>query len=938
MDVTATSGGLSITMPPANQVSTGENVLFTNPGSNTYTVLKNDGTTLVSVTAGQQVMIYITDNTTAAGTWNSFLFGSGSSALSAATIVGYGTKAIGNTLNIASPVTVTSTNTTIGTSDRGATYIWNGAVGTFTLPLVATATSDFFFEIRNQGSGSLTLSPQAGELIDGQSSIVLQINESCIVHAGVSLNWYTVGRGRSTQFNFTQLVKTVTGGTTTLTQTEAANVVQKYIGALLSSQIVVVPAVVQVYYIANATSGAYTFTVESPTPGTTVDIPTGQNAILFCDGVNVINASTTLSGISSLTLATASAASPSLNFSGNTTTGLFQPATGTIGFSSSGSEVGRITQYGYNAISGSAAHPSYAFTSSPTTGMYSAGANQINFSNNGVLSLSASSAGAWSFVNNLTVPTINKVTITTPATGSTLTLADGKTLTASNTLTFTGTDGATAAFGAGLSIAGGKSLTVSNTLTFTGTDGSSVAFGGGGTAAYRSDNLGVFAATTSAQLAGVISDETGSGALVFATSPTLVTPTLGAASATTINKVTITAPATGSTLTIADGKTISVSGNLTTAGNFTLSGAFASTFTFTNTTSVTFPTSGTLLSDAAAVTVAQGGTGRATLTNHGVLVGAGTSAITQLAAADTGTVMIGGGASADPSFSTNPVLGKATVATGSIGLAGTTSGTVTIQPQAVAGTYNFNLPTSAGSSGQPLLSGGGGVAAQTYGTLGAQYGGTGLDGSAAAQGAVPIGNGSGYTLATLSAGNGITITNGAGSITISSAAKLLATLTPTVAANVDALSAFTSSYDAYLIVGEAIVPPAATNVALQARFGNAGSADTGSNYVNFNITGTTSSTTATSFNVSNGVNVNGTASGNGIDFCIFVTNANSASLAKKGTVLGVTATGGNTTFGSVACCFTYIAANSASGIRFFWAGGQNFQAQGKIYIYGLANA
>jgi hypothetical protein len=41
------------------------------------------------------------------------------------------------------------------------------------------------------------------------------------------------------------------------------------------------------------------------------------------------------------------------------------------------------------------------------------------------------------------------------------------------------------------------------------------------------DNLGVFAATTSLQLKNVISDETGSGALVFATSPTLVTPVLG---------------------------------------------------------------------------------------------------------------------------------------------------------------------------------------------------------------------------------------------------------------------------------------------------------------------------------------------------------------------------------------------------------------------------
>jgi len=46
--------------------------------------------------------------------------------------------------------------------------------------------------------------------------------------------------------------------------------------------------------------------------------------------------------------------------------------------------------------------------------------------------------------------------------------------------------------------------------------------------------LSQFAATTSLQLLGVISDETGSGALVFGTSPTLVTPTLGVATATSL--------------------------------------------------------------------------------------------------------------------------------------------------------------------------------------------------------------------------------------------------------------------------------------------------------------------------------------------------------------------------------------------------------------------
>lgn len=80
------------------------------------------------------------------------------------------------------------------------------------------------------------------------------------------------------------------------------------------------------------------------------------------------------------------------------------------------------------------------------------------------------------------------------------------------------------------------------------------------------ETVDVLASSTSAQLKTLISDETGSGFLVFATSPTLVTPTLGVATATTVNKVTFTTPATGSTLTILDGKTLTVNNTITLAG------------------------------------------------------------------------------------------------------------------------------------------------------------------------------------------------------------------------------------------------------------------------------------------------------------------------------------------------------------------------------------
>lgn len=59
---------------------------------------------------------------------------------------------------------------------------------------------------------------------------------------------------------------------------------------------------------------------------------------------------------------------------------------------------------------------------------------------------------------------------------------------------------------------------------------------------------------------------TGTGDVVRATSPTLVTPTLGVASVTSVNKITITAPATGATLTLIDGKTVTVNNTLTLAG------------------------------------------------------------------------------------------------------------------------------------------------------------------------------------------------------------------------------------------------------------------------------------------------------------------------------------------------------------------------------------
>jgi hypothetical protein len=151
-------------------------------------------------------------------------------------------------------------------------------------------------------------------------------------------------------------------------------------------------------------------------------------------------------------------------------------------------------------------------------------------------------------------------------------------------------------------------------LTLTATGTTNVTLPTSGTLTRTADKLSVFAATTSAELAGVISDETGSGALVFATAPTIAGGThtgltaLGirdtsAAFDVTLAAVSSVALGAGRTLTldvVNAARTLKLGGNLTLAGDLVTSGAFALTLTLTGTTSVTLPTSGTLATLAGA--------------------------------------------------------------------------------------------------------------------------------------------------------------------------------------------------------------------------------------------------------------------------------------------------------------------------------------------------
>ena len=292
IDVTPT-GAFSIFMPPGNETGVGQTTLFNNIGPDTITVKDSIGGTLISILQGQQWQIYLTDNTTAAGTWRVFRYGAATAQAQASALAGLGLIAQGSVLSQTYPTVTFNSNYTAGSPDRAAFYVWTGGVGILNLPAAAGVGNGFFLAARNGGSGNLTVTPAGSEDINGAATLVLRPGDSAVCNSD-GIGWYTVGFGQDAVFAFDYTSINLTSQTSpyVLAGAELNRVAYSFIGVLTADMVIQVPSTTQQYWADNATTGAYTLGLAPVSQTPAANVVQGSRGIYYSNGSDVVNAAT----------------------------------------------------------------------------------------------------------------------------------------------------------------------------------------------------------------------------------------------------------------------------------------------------------------------------------------------------------------------------------------------------------------------------------------------------------------------------------------------------------------------------------------------------------------------------------------------------------------------------------------------------------------------
>jgi len=773
------SGGYSLTVKYAS--STGTVV----PNGSTA-ILYANGTDVIP---GQDYIPALTLGSalpvTSGGTGVTTSTGTGSVVLSAAPTL--------TSPSLSAETFSTSASVTAGTNAQGQgaltsdyNVITTAAANPSGVTLPA-ATTGRRVVVVNKGANPINVYPATSAYIDGNAintSIQIIANGVMIFNASSATQWYS-------SYNLmtpssTGAVNSFSAGSTGLTPNTASTGNIVLAGTLATSNggtglSGATPFTANGAVYASSTSALTTGTLPVASGGTGItSFGTGVATAL---GQNV-------TGSNSIVLSTSpSLTTPSL--SGET---FSTAATVTAGTNAQGQ--GALTN-DYNVITTAASNPSGVTLPTATTGrrivVVNKGANAVNvypassgfidalaintsiqIAVNGVMEFNASSTTQWYSSYNLYTSATAAAGVTSFSAGTTGFSPSSATtgaITLSGTLNvLNGGTGVTTSTGSGNNVLSNSPTLVTPVLgtpssgTLTNCTNLPVSTGISGLGTGVATFLGT---PSSANLAAAVTDETGSGSLVFATSPTLVTPALGTPSSGTLTNCTslpISTGVSGLGTGVATFLATPSSANLAAAvTDETGSGALVfATSPALVTPALGTPSSGTLTSCTGLplstgvtgqLSVSNGGTGTSSLTANNVLLGNGTSAVQVVAPSTAGNVLISDGttwssSAMAPGFSDMVVLStvgtstwqvpagitriKVTVLGGGGGGRGSTSGSPT-----AGGTSSFGpvssvtITCTGGGPGASGSGGAGGTASATgspsnilllTGTAGTSYG------------------------------------------------------------------------------------------------------------------------------------------------------------------------------------------------------------------------
>jgi len=336
IDCTPTVASLTVKLPQGNQGSVGTDILIRNRGAVPFTITAYDGSQSVTVTNGTSRYFYLSSNSTAAGVWQNVQFGTGTSAADAASLQSYGLTTLSGRLATTGNIVEVSSIPTIADTSRAATFVWTAGNGTFTLPNVATLSAGWYISFRNNGTGTLNITPTAPSLINGLNTIATNPGDSgFIILDPSSGNFFTVGFATPANTVFTSAsydVDSIAGANFSLVS--FAPIIQTYValsGTRTSTLNIALPSITQIYILVNSTgSGLYNLVFNvSGSASPPITLGSGQTALVLSDGNQLYALTQTTTG--SFFANNGSVSAPTFSFTSNTSTGMYLFGTSILG-------------------------------------------------------------------------------------------------------------------------------------------------------------------------------------------------------------------------------------------------------------------------------------------------------------------------------------------------------------------------------------------------------------------------------------------------------------------------------------------------------------------------------------------------------------------------------------------------------------------------------